>query len=242
MSRPSGRLWRQAGQPVRRLLSKPSVRQSTLVRVLRQVLAQRPQEEILTKAMAYVSSNRIPGDYLEFGVYTGGSFCTAFHLARAARLEGMRFYAFDSFQGMPASSEPGGSVHHDPGGYSCDRAQFEAIIRENGVDTTLVEVVAGWYDEVLDDALREKLPLERAAVVSADCGLYGSTSQVLRFVTDYVQDGTVLVFGDWFSFRGSPQRGQQRAFAEWLDANPDITASPFHTFGWHGSSFLLHRD
>ena len=95
---------------------------------------------------------------------------------------------------------------------------------------------------MLDDALREKLPLERAAVVSADCGLYGATSEVLRFVTDYVQDGTVLVFGDWFSFRGSPRRGQQRAFAEWLDANPDITASPFHTFGWHGSSFLLHRD
>lgn len=236
-----GPLWRSAGKPVQRLLYKPSVRQSTPFRAVQEVLRQQPQEEILTKAMAFASSSRIPGDYLEFGVYTGTSFCTAVHLARAARLAQMRFYAFDSFEGMPASSEQGGSVHHDPGGYFCDRNSFETILRDNRVDLTLVEIVAGWYDDVLNDELRERLPLEKAAIVSADCGLYGSTSRVLQWVTDYVQDGTVLIFGDWFSFRGSPGRGQQRAFAEWLDAHPEVAATPFHTFGWHGSSFVLHR-
>jgi hypothetical protein len=224
------------------MLSKPSVRQSSPFQAVQQLLLPSPQEEVLTKAVAYASSNQMPGDYLEFGVYTGASFCTAFHRARAAGLGDMRFYAFDSFEGMPASYETGGSVHHDPGGYSCDRARFEEILAENGVDTTLVEIVSGWYDEVLTDELLEKLPVDKAAIVSADCGLYGSTSRVLQFVTDYVQDGTVVIFGDWFSFRGSPRQGQQRAFAEWLEAQPDITASPFHSFGWHGNSFILHRS
>lgn len=237
-----GNVWRQAARPLHRFLSKPSVRQSTPFQAAQQLLLPRPQEDVLTKAMAYASSNRLPGDYLEFGVYTGASFCTAFHLARATKLDDMRFYAFDSFEGMPSSPETGGSVHHDPGGYYCDRARFEAILADNGVDPTVVEIVAGWYDDVLTDELREKLAVERAAIVSADCGLYGSTSRVLQFITDYVQDGTVVIFGDWFSFRGSPQRGQQRAFAEWLDARPHITASPFHRFGWHGNSFILHRD
>jgi O-methyltransferase len=240
LTAPSRRWWRVA-EPVHRLLLKPSVRQSTPFRVAQQLLQPQPQEDILTKAVAFASSCLIKGDYLEFGVYTGTSFCTAFHLAQAAGLHEMRFYAFDSFEGMPDDAEPGGSVHHDPGGFYCDRAQFENIIRDNGVDPTLVEIVAGWYDDVLNDELHEKLSLEKAAIVSADCGLYGSTSRVLRWVTDYVQDGTILIFGDWFSFRGSPQRGQQRAFAEWLEATPQITASAFHTFGWHGSSFILHR-
>ncbi len=242
MKRSIGPLLRSAAKPVQRLLFKPSLRQSTPFRVVQEVLRQQPQEEILTKTMSFASSSRISGDYLEFGVYTGASFCTAFHLARTVGLDQMRFYAFDSFEGMPASSEQGGSVHHDPGGYFCDRAQFDAIIRDNGVDPTRVEIVAGWYDDVLDDELREKLPLEKAAIVSADCGLYSSTSRVLQWVTPYLQDGTVLLFGDWFSFRGSPQRGQQRAFTEWLHSHPDLAASPFHTFGWHGSSFIVHRD
>ena len=232
--------WRAAARPLYQLLLKPSVRQSTPFRVLQQLLQDTPQEDVLKKAMAYTASCRLGGDYLEFGVYTGASFSTAFHLAKAGRLDQMRFFAFDSFEGMPFSSEGGGSVHHDPGEYFCDRPHFESILRANGIDETRVEIVEGWYDDVLNDQLKEKLQIDRAAVISADCGLYGSTRLVLDFVTDYVQDGTVVIFGDWFSFRGSPQRGQQRAFAEWLRAHPSVTASLFHRFGWHGNSFILH--
>jgi O-methyltransferase len=110
------------------------------------------------------------------------------------------------------------------------------------VDLAKVEIVAGWYDDVLNDEAKERLPLRAASVIWVDCDLYESTVPVLAFVTDYVQDGTVLIFDDWFCFRGDPHRGEQRAFREWLEKNPEITASEFHKFGWHGNSFILHRS
>jgi hypothetical protein len=83
------------------------------------------------------------------------------------------------------------------------------------------------------------LPLRKAALVWIDCDFYESTVPVLEFITDYVQDGTLLIFDDWFCFRGDPERGEQRAFAEWLARNPWIRAGELLRFGWHGSSFIL---
>jgi hypothetical protein len=192
--------------------------------------------------MAFAASCGVPGDYLEFGVYSGNSFTAAYHFARMNNLAEMRFYAFDSFKGMPHTREHdvGASTQHGQGGYACSRAQFEKIIFGGGMDSRRVEILEGWYDEILTAELKEKLPIDIAAVISADCGLYESTSTVLEFIDDYVQDGTILIFGDWFSFRGSPDRGQRRAFAEWLAARPAVTATEFHKFGWHGMSYILH--
>lgn len=39
----------------------------------------------------------------------------------------------------------------------------------------------------------------------------------LEFVTDLLVDGTILIFDDWFLFRGRSDRGEQRAFAEWKE-------------------------
>ena len=224
-------------------MTKPSVRGSRRFRAVQQLLSYQPQEEILGKAMAYAAITDVGGDYLEFGVYGGSSFATAYHFAQLHDLAKMRFYAFDSFEGMPAprglDSE---GYQHTRGTFDCDVDTFRKFISGNGVDTARVEVVAGWYDDVLNDDLRQRLPIESAAIVSADCGLYESTSSVLNFVVDYVVDGTVLIFGDWHSFRSDPQRGQQRAFSEWLAAQTSITATEFHTFGWHGTSFILHRS
>ena len=64
----------------------------------------------------------------------------------------------------------------------------------------------------------------------------------MDFITDYIQDGTVLIFDDWFCFRGNPNRGEQRAFREWLKRNPSIKVSEFHKYGAEGNSFIVHID
>ncbi|MCG2718374.1 MAG: methyltransferase, partial [Nanoarchaeota archaeon] len=74
------------------------------------------------------------------------------------------------------------------------------------------------------------------------CDLYESTVLVLDFITEYIQDGTIIIFDDWFSFRGNPNRGEQKAFKEWLKKNPSIKTTEFYRFGWHGNSFITHRD
>ena len=236
------RLLKAASRPLYRLLLRPSFRGSASFVELQQLLGYIPQEDVLNTAMNFAMWSELQGDYLEFGVYEGGRLSSAFHLAQRNHLTSMRFCAFDSFQGLPPIDglDSEGYQQFAQGEYACDRRRFDASIRRNRVDIGKVDVVEGWYSETLNDQTKRRLGMKAAAIVWIDCDLYESTVPVLDFITDYVQDGTVVIFDDWHCFRGDPNRGEQRAFREWLERNPSVTASEFHKFGWHGNSFILH--
>jgi hypothetical protein len=56
-----------------------------------------------------------------------------------------------------------------------------------------------------------------------------------------LQYGTLLLFDDWFAFLADPNAGQQRAFREWLEKNPQLRAVELMRFGWCGNSFVIHN-
>ena len=230
-------------RPLYSRLLRPSFRCSYAFVELQQLLGYTPQEAALSDAMDFAKWSELDGDYLEFGVYEGRRLASAFHFARRNGLKAMRFHAFDSFQGLPAPTgvDAEGFKQFDQGEYAADVQRFRDNILKSGVDLEKVSVVPGWFSDTLTDDTKKKIGVQSAAVVWVDCDLYESTVPVLEFITDCVRDGTVIIFDDWFCFRGDPGRGEQRAFSEWLDRNPDISASEFHKFGWHGNSFILHR-
>ena len=199
--------------------------------------------EMLKDAMKFVDYAMLEGDYLEFGVYQGKDFTSAYHLAQKCGLHNMMFYAFDSFGGLPKlkgidAKEP--SCFYE-GQYSCSEKEFKRIIGNKGVDLNKVKIVKGWYRDTLNAATKQSLPLKKAAIVWIDCDLYDSAVSVLDFITSYIQNGTLLIFDDWFCFKGDPDMGEQLAFKQWLGKNPDITASEYHKFFWGGNSFILHK-
>lgn len=206
-----------------------------------------PDEEILKHAMEYAAHNKISGDYLEFGVWKGRSFSRAYNIWKhlffnRGELKSMRFYAFDSFEGLPKIKGEDSSGEFSTGQYLCTEDDFRKNIAAAGVDLKQVEIVKGWFDKVLNDDTKKKLPLKRAAIVFIDCDLYESAVSVLDFITDYITDGTVLIFDDWFCFKGSPERGEQKAFREWLAKNPNIKAVEYHKFNWRGNSFIINKS
>ena len=109
------------------------------------------------------------------------------------------------------------------------------------MDLAKVKIVPGWFKDTLNAETRTKLFLKSAAVVWVDCDLYESTVPVLEFITDLVVDGTILVMDDWFFYKGRPDMGERKAFAEWLNINPNISFTEFHKYSWHGNSFILHK-
>jgi hypothetical protein len=237
------RVLRSAARPFLDAAMRPSVRASTWFRAAQQIVEPTPQEAILADAMAYVAGSRLAGDYVEFGVSRGTMFATAFHAAERNHLHDMRFYGFDSFEGMPEPSGPEADLageQHRKGAFAAELGELQRVMADNRVDRSRVQIVPGWFDDVLTESTKERLQLERAAVVAADCGSYAPTLAALRFVTSCTQDGTLLLFGDWFSYRASPQHGQRRAFDEWMAAHPSLTSTPFQRYGWHGQSFILH--
>jgi len=229
------------GKIYRSIVALP-YRYSTLFGALRTIFSYEPAEEIINKAMAFITYSRIGGDYLEFGVYKGNSFAAAYHLAQKHGLREMKFYAFDSFQGLPEIS--GLDIHQsnvlEKSDCACSLKKFQKIIARKGVDPKKVTAVAGWYKDTLNEKTKKELPIKKAAVIYVDCDFYESTVAVLNFITDYLQDGTVLIFDDWFLFRGSPNYGEQKAFSQWLAAHPYLKTTEFQKSGWASNSFIIH--
>lgn len=238
-------LRRAARRVYQRLLGSP-FRYSFRFKMLQGLFTYSAREQMVRTAIEFARSNQVPGDYLEFGVFKGATFAAAHHFAQQRELPEMRFYAFDSFQGLPESKGldryEEGDAQFSQGQFGFARDDFLDNLRARRVDLDKVELVEGWFEQTLTAETRARLPIQRAAVIWVDCDLYESTVPVLEFVTDYVQDGTVMVFDDWFCFRGDPDRGEQRALREWLEKHPDIQAMPFHVVSWHGMSFILRRQ
>lgn len=225
---------------------------------------ERAQTALIDKAARFVACEMIPGDYLEFGVYKGASFISAYHAfahaygERIRQREGeasddaqskrqsfwdeMRFFGFDSFEGLPELVGPDQQTNDfEQGQYSASEQEFLHNLTTGGVDMAKVISVPGWFGEVCNDQTWAKLGIQKAAVVWIDGDLYSSARDVLNGLTPLLQDGTVLIFDDWFAFRGNPTLGEQRALREWENNNKEFTLIPFHKEGTWRNSFILSR-
>jgi hypothetical protein len=207
-------------------------------------------------AASFIAFNQVEGDYLEFGVYKGESLVQAYHslLRQRRHLDDVpsadseflrwkqsppRFFAFDSFQGMPKGPADR-HVDYFPGAMNSSEPNVRQFLAENGVDLTRVVTVPGFYDRSLTPEKKLELGLKRAALVMIDCDLYESTVPVLEFLTDLVGQGTVLIFHDWFRYKGNPNQGEQRACREWLARNPHLELVEYWREGPQAVSFLVN--
>ena len=190
----------------------------------------------------FVDDCRIDGEYLEFGCASGSSLIDMFQsIKRYPRLDNMRFLIFDSFQGLPTpvGTDADELKRYERGDYACDLNHYMQHVQRGGVDLGKVRCIAGWYDKTLTPELKRDLNIQRAAIILIDCDLYESTVPVLNFITDYIRTGTILIFDDWYSYKGRLDRGEAKAFAEWLDRHPHIQANEYHRCGRTMMSFIL---
>jgi hypothetical protein len=211
----------------------------------------------------FVVGNGIEGDFVELGSFRGASLIAA-HRALAdvvavatsddivqqghttpedreailRRWRRMRFFAFDSFQGLPRTAAEDVPRHFDQGRYACSEADFVHNVTAAGLSRDRLVVVPGWFDRTCTDECRRRLGLGQAAVVHIDCDLYESTVHALALVSLVLQPGTVIVFDDWLHFRGDPAAGEQRAFREWSDTLDRWHFVPFRDEGAFRTSFI----
>lgn len=218
---------------------------------------------ILYKSARIIAAEKIKGDYLEFGVFSGGNFAFAYSAIQAAfghasarnewnteqdivqrqRIwQEMRFFAFDSFQGLPALGNID-SISRDfaAGKYACPESWFRQNISARGVPLEKVTCVSGWFDQLPTSDVVRSNGLKTAALVYIDCDLYESTRPVLEFITPLLVDGSIIIFDDWYNFKGSPDLGEQRACREWLERHSELTLSEYQKEGPWKNSFIVHQ-
>jgi hypothetical protein len=192
-------------------------------------------------AFAHLQVAGIKGDYLEFGVFRGYSLHHAQQSASRSGLTSMRFFGFDSFEGLPdvIGNDRKAAVFVS-GDYRCTLDEVERNLTDHGFDWERAVLVKGFFDQSLTNELKHIHSMKRAAVVMVDCDLYQSTVPVLKFLSGLLQDGTVLLFDDWRCFPREDQ-GEPRAFREFLAAHPEWEAEPFGEFPPYGQSFVMRR-
>ncbi|MDQ3820570.1 MAG: TylF/MycF family methyltransferase [Acidobacteriota bacterium] len=198
----------------------------------------------IDETLDYLVGAQVPGDYVEFGVYKGRTFAHACKRMPYFFPE-MRFFAFDSFEGLPEpkglDAEDGFTSHFYEGQFACSQEEFIKNLKHYGADLDKVSIVKGWFDQTLDPNRVESYGLDKIAVAWVDCDLYESTIPVLKFLTSRVSVGSVILFDDWRCFRNDPDFGEQRACREWLAENPHIKLRELFSFGWHGIAFTVNK-
>jgi O-methyltransferase len=197
-------------------------------------------------AMPWCKRGRRRGrDYLEFGTGRGKSFVAFFRAAEKYGLEDMRFFGFDSFEGLPETptcprpKENTSKSAFVAGNYACSQEEFSNILIKNGVDMQRVTLIPGFYSQTLTESLRSELAIKAAAIVNIDCDIYESTVDVLSFVTGFLRDGSLVLFDDWLAYDAHPRRGEQRACREWLEENPQIHLTEYFKYTQTGAAFIV---
>ena len=211
-----------------------------------------PSDETNLFVQAARHTVSLKGDFLEFGVYDGTSFSNAYFAFRKAHLQAAkrwniefirpRMFAFDSFAGLPEIGGMDTSGPFKTGDYAYSESGFLNNLKKNEVDLSVVVTVKGFYNDTLNDATRKKYDIKKARIIHIDCDLYESAKVVLDFVTPTIQEGTIIIFDDWFQFHGNPDLGEARAFREWLDKNQQFNAVEFmRRLPWSNSFILTYR-
>jgi len=122
-----------------------------------------------------------PGDFVEVGVYQGGS---ALRLYRIAEAQGRTLHLFDTFTGHPAVDE---IDHHRVGQYGKDAITPSALqeLLPNA------RIYPGVFPDTLPDGL------DGVAFVHADADLYASTLAICRLIPERMVNGGVMYFDDY---------------------------------------------
>jgi O-methyltransferase len=198
----------------------------------------------LDRSFRRIRTEKVRGDYFEFGVYRGSTLAYAERLARRHLLpSSMRLFGFDSFRGLPSpTGVEGATGEFLEGDFACALPEVRENLDRRGVDWSRVHLVEGWFDETLNDELKAKLRPAPVAVALIDCDLYRSARSALEFLGDLLQQGSILLFDDWDCFGGRDHMGERRAFAEFLQASTRFDAEPWIRFGRRGQGFVIHIE
>src|SRR5262249_7693482 len=119
------------------------------------------REEVLLGAFRFVRRNMLGGDYLEFGVYQGDTIHLGYGFSgymsksvqgwlraveRAALMRRMRFFGFDSFEGLPEPVGIDAGPIFQKGDFATSLEEVQQLLRQRGTDLNRVHLVPGFYD------------------------------------------------------------------------------------------------
>jgi O-methyltransferase len=151
----------------------------------------------LQHCIEQVITDKVPGDFIETGVWRGGS--TIF-MRGALEVYGERdrtVWVADSFEGLPPpnpSMYPAdeGDLHHTLGFLQVSMEQVKQNFDAYGLLDEQVRFLKGWFRDTLPTA-----PIERLAILRLDGDMYESTMDALTSLYPKLSPGGFIIVDDY---------------------------------------------
>lgn len=156
----------------------------------------RKRIDSLHQCLDIVRQENIPGDFVECGVWRGGSCIFMAGYAAVHGMNGRTVHVADSFEGLPVPN------HELDARFDLSKEKFPELavpmemVRENfdvnGIDTTNVHFLKGWFKDTLKSA-----EIGDIALLRLDGDLYESTMDALEALYARVVPGGIVIIDDY---------------------------------------------
>lgn len=139
----------------------------------------------------------VPGDFIETGVWRGGSCIFARACLKAYGDKNRRVWVADSFKGLPPPSEEkypadSGDVHFTYDQLAISQDQVKENFRKYGMLDDRVKFLEGWFKDTLPGA-----PIDELAVMRLDGDMYESTMDALTALYPKLSIGGFAIIDDY---------------------------------------------
>jgi O-methyltransferase len=125
--------------------------------------------------------------------------------------------------------------------FKSSRPFVEKKLNRYGVDWKRTFLVEGYYSKSLNENTKKAHRFRQCAVCVIDSDLYESARDVLNFVGPLLGEKAFIVFDDWNCYKADPERGERKAFSEFLERNPAIRTTSQGMFGTNCQVFLIEK-
>jgi hypothetical protein len=151
----------------------------------------------LDRCCRTVIQESVPGDFIETGVWRGGSSIFMRGVLKAYGVTDRRVLVADSFQGLPPPDEAAfpadtGDHLHSIDYLRVSLEQAQENFRRYGLLDEQVTFVKGWFKDTLPTA-----PTKAIAVMRLDGDMYESTWQALEALYPKASPGAFVIIDDY---------------------------------------------
>lgn len=187
--------------------------------------------EAVCSATEYIVRNKIPGAFVESGVWKGGSSMAAALTLIKNGVSDREIYLFDTFEGMPPPGEEDALIGSDnasirawwqaendrlsrDGDDPWLRASVDLVranMRKTGYDLDHVHLVPG----MVEDTVPESAP-DQIAFLRLDTDYYSSTKVELETMFPRLSPGSIMIVDDYGFTEGT-----RKAVDEYFASYPD---------------------
>lgn len=198
----------------------------------------------LYDAVNYVLDNNIKGDFVECGVWKGGSSLLMALILKERNCTDRKIYMYDTYEGMSEPTEEdiavdGSLAANQLREQSKEKSDsvwcYSSIdevkhnIASSGIDLSLIEFVIGKVEETIPDTI----PADNIALLRLDTDWYESTKHELEYLFPKLVNRGVMIIDDYGHWQGS-----KKAVDEYFDK---MNVRPFlHRVDYTGRIMLKY--